>query len=347
MRKFVLATAVLAAGLGMSASAAFAAEYTMKLAVSNPEIETHFSWTHIKVLEREIEARSGGRIDVQIFSGGQLGGPETTVNQTRDGIIEATDASDGHFATTFPDVQVFGAPYVFPSREIAWAVLDGPIGENLRERMAAEVGLRPLFWTENGGFRHFTSADKPLKSVADLQGLKMRVQNHPLHLEIAQSLGMSATPIAWLELYTALQTGVVDGQENSISTFLVPKLYEVQKHMILDGHVYSVNTVVVNEAWYQSLPEELKAAVNQASLIARTTNRGLAVANEITGRATAEAEGVSIYDPTAAEKEEFRALAQDKAIEWLRSNTTPTLIDEVLAAVEEQKTKLGYTVAAQ
>jgi C4-dicarboxylate-binding protein DctP len=337
-----MALAFVFAGTTLLPSASFAADYTMKLAVSNAEIETHFSWTHIKVLEREIEARSGGRIDVQIFSGGQLGGPETTVNQTRDGIIEATDASDGHFATTFPDVQVFGAPYLFPSREIAWAVLDGPIGENLRERMAKEVGLRPLFWTENGGFRHFTSASKPLRSAADLQGLKMRVQNHPLHLEIAQSLGMSATPIAWLELYTALQTGVVDGQENSISTFLIPKLFEVQKHMILDGHVYSVNTVVVNEAWYQALPDDLKAAITQASLIARATNRGLAVANEITGRATIEAEGVSVYDPTAAEKEEFRVLVQDKAIAWLRTNVTPALIDEVVAAVDAEKTRLGY-----
>lgn len=342
MRRFVMASAIAIAGLGMSVSAIVAAEYTMKLAVSNAEIENSFSWTHLKVLEREIEARSGGRIDVQIFSGGQLGGPETTVNQTRDGIIEATDASDGHFATTFPDVQVFGAPYLFPSREVAWAVLDGPIGENLRERMAAEVGLRPLFWTENGGFRHFTSADRPLKSAADLKGLKMRVQNHPLHLEIAQSLGMSATPIAWLELYTALQTGVVDGQENSISTFLIPKLYEVQKHMILDGHVYAVNTVVVNEAWYQSLPAELKDAITQASLIARATNRGLSVANEITGRATLDAEGVSVYVPTNAEKEEFRALVQDKAYAWLRANVTPSLIDEVLAAVDAEKVRLGY-----
>jgi tripartite ATP-independent transporter DctP family solute receptor len=342
MKRIVTAAALAVTGLGLSLSTSIAADFTMKMAVSNAEIETNYSWTHLEVLEREIEARSGGRIDVQIFSGGQLGGPETTVNQTRDGIIEATDASDGHFATTFPDVQVFGAPYLFPSREVAWAVLDGPIGEAMRERMAAEVGLRPLFWTENGGFRHFTSGDKPLRSAADLQGLKMRVQNHPLHLEIAQSLGMSATPIAWLELYTALQTGVVDGQENSISTFLVPKLYEVQKHMILDGHVYAVNTVVVNEAWYQSLPDDLKAVITQASLIARATNRGLAVANEITGRATLEAEGVTVYDPTAAEKEEFRLLVQDKAYAWLRENVTPTLIDEVLAAVEAEKARLGY-----
>lgn len=338
-RSFV---ALLLSATLVGATAARAAEFTLVFGSASPEAENNFSWTHLEVLKREIEARSGGRIEVQMFPGAQLGGIESLVNQVKDGIIQAADPADGHFAATFPDIQVLGIPYVFVSREVAWRVLDGPFGEKMRERMAAEVGLRPLFWSENGGFRHYTNSSKEVRTAADMGGLKMRTMNHPLHMEIAKSLGMSPTPIAWGELYTALQTGVVEGQENAIPTFLIPKLYEVQKYMVLDGHVYSINTVVLNEAWYQGLPDDLKDAVDQAAAIALTTNRGLSVANEISGRHYLESQGMVIHDPTAAEKAEFRALAQPPAVEWLKGQVDPALIDEMLAAVAEAETFYGY-----
>ncbi|HRY26464.1 MAG: TRAP transporter substrate-binding protein DctP [Geminicoccaceae bacterium] len=330
------------AAWAVGAALGHAAEFTMKFSSATPETENSFAWTHLKVLKQEIEARSGGQIEVEMYPGGQLGGIESLVNQVRDGIIQAADPADGHFAPLFPDIQVFGIPYVFVSREVAWRVLDGPFGEMMRDKMAEATGLRPLFWTENGGFRHYSVVGRELRSADDMAGIKMRTMNHPLHMEIASSLGMSPTPIAWGELYTALQTGVVEGQENSIPTFLLPKLYEVQDNIILDGHVYSINTVVVNEAWYQSLPEDLRAAVDQAAVIARTTNRGLSIANEIEGRAFLEEQGVTIYDPTAAEKAVFRERAQPPALEWLKTQIDPVLIDEMLAAVAEAEEYYGY-----
>lgn len=328
--------------LTIGASTADAADFTMRFASATPVTENNFAWTHQEVLQREIEARSGGRIEVEMFPGSQLGGIESLINQTKDGIIQAADPADGHFASMFPDIQVFGIPYVFVSREVAWRVLDGPFGEMMRDRMAEATGLRPLFWTENGGFRHYSTAGREVRSADDMAGIKMRTMNHPLHMEIAKSLGMSPTPVAWGELYTALQTGVVEGQENAIPTFLIPKLYEVQDNMILDGHVYSINTVVVNEAWYQSLPEDLRTAVDQAAAIARTTNRGLSIANEISGRAFLEEQGVTIYDPTAAEKAVFRERAQPPALEWLKTQIDAELIDEMLAAVAEAEEYYGY-----
>jgi len=319
-----------------------AAEFTMRFATASPPMENNFSWTHLEVLAREIESRSGGRIEVEMYPGAQLGGIESLVNQVKDGILQACDPADGHFASTFPDIQAFGVPYLFVNREVAWRVLDGPVGEQMRERMAKEVGLRPLFWSENGGFRHYSSASQEMKSPEDMAGIKMRTMNHPLHMEIAKSLGMSPTPIAWGELYTALQTGVVDGQENSIPTFMVPKLYEVQKNMVLDGHVYSINTVAINEAWYQSLPDDLKGVIRQAAQVALETNRGLSVANEASGRAFLESEGVSIYEPTAEEKAAFREKAQPAAIEWLKTQMDPKVLDEIQAAVAEAEQFYGY-----
>lgn len=342
LSRTLVATAA-AAVVAFAAGGAWAqAEFTMTYASATPITENNFGWTHHEVMAREIEARSGGRIDVQMFPGSQLGGIESLVNQVQDGIIQATDPADGHFASTFPDIQVFGIPYLFVSREVAWRVLDGEFGRMMQDRMAEATGLRPLFWSENGGFRHYTASGRELRGVEDMSGLKMRTMNHPLHMEIARSLGMSPTPVAWGELYTALQTGVVEGQENAIPTFLVPKLYEVQDNMILDGHVYSINTVVVNEAWYQSLPDDLRAVIHQAAAIGLATNRGLSIANEVEGRAYLEAQGVNIYDPTAEEKAIFRDLAQPPAIEWLRGEVDLELIDGILAAVAEAEAFYGY-----
>jgi tripartite ATP-independent transporter DctP family solute receptor len=338
-----LTTTTMTAALVLGAmTSAMAADYTMRVATSSPKAEQNFAYTHFEVFEREVEARSGGRIEVELFPGGQLGGIESVVNQIRDGIIQGGDPSDGHIAPTFPDIQVFGIPYLFTSRDVAWAVLDGPFGKKMADAMAEKTGMRPLFWAENGGFRHYTSANKEIKTADDLAGLKMRTMNHPLHMQIASSLGMSPTPVAWDEVYTSLQTGVVDGQENSIPTFMVPKLYEVQKFMTLDGHVYGLTTFTVNDAWYKELPAELKAAVDQAAIIALATNRGLSVSNETTGRNLLEAEGVTIYDPTPEEKADFRAKAQPKALEWLKGQVDPALVDEAIAAVAEAEKQLGY-----
>lgn len=319
-----------------------AADFTMRFASATAVTENSFAWTPYEVLKREIEARSGGRIAVQMFPGAQLGGIESLVNQVKDGIIQAADPADGHVAPLFPDIQAFGIPYLFPSREVAWRVLDGPFGQKMLKQMAEKTGLRPLYWSENGGFRHYTNNQKEVKTAEDMAGIKMRTMNHPLHMEIAKSLGMSPTPVAWGELYTALQTGVVQGQENAIPTFMIPKLWEVQKFMVLDGHVYSMNMVTLNEAWYQKLPPELRAAIDQSAAIALVANRGLSIANEITGRSFLEKQGVKIHDPTAAQKAEFRKRAQGPALEWLKTKIDPALIDEVLAAVKEAEKFYGY-----
>ncbi len=338
--------------LGMVAGAAFlscslaggvgAADFTMRLAGTTPKAEQNFAYAPFEVLAQEVQARSGGRIKVEIYPGGQLGGIESIVNQISDGTIQGGDPSDGHLAGGFPEIQVFGIPYLFVSRDVAWDVLDGPFGQKIKEMMIKKTGMRPLFWSENGGFRHYSSSKKEMKSVADMAGLKMRTMNHPLHMEIASSLGMSPTPVAWNEVYTSLQTGVVDGQENSIPTFLVPKLFEVQKHMILDGHVYALTTMSINEAWYQSLPEELKRVVDQSARVALAANRGLAVSNELSGRTYLESRGMKIYDPSPVEKMAFRERAQPKAIEWLKGQIDPALVDEMLAAVADSEKRLGY-----
>ncbi len=316
--------------------------YEMHIALGSPKQDYHFSWTPHAVLKNEIEKRSNGRIKVVLYPNGQLGGTESTVKQVRDNILQASDASLGHIAPLYPNAQILEIPYLFPNREVAWSVLDGEFGENFIEEMAKESGLRPLYWGENGGFRHFSNNVRTIRTPDDMKGLKIRVQTAPLYIKLVEGLGASATAIPWAEVYTSLQTGVVDGQENAITTFLTPKFEEVQKYMTLDGHVYSLQTIVVSEQWFQSLPEDLQNVIKQSSLIARTVTRGLTVSGELKGFDTLEQSGVEVYAPTNAEKELFRQSTQENVVSWLKENYDAELIDKLLAEVEAKKAALGY-----
>ncbi len=317
------------------------AEYVMIYGVVNPVKEYHHSWEPHFVFAEEVMRRSGGRIRVELHPGGVLGGIEDQIRQVQRGVIHATDPSEGHLAPIFPDIQVVSIPYLFASEEVAWRVLDGPFGQDLAEHMAATTGVRPLYWSENGGFRHYSNNVRRIQSPEDMRGLKIRTMNIPLHMEIVKALGASPTPVAWLELYTALQTGVVDGQENAIPTFLVPKLEEVQDYIVLDGHVYSVNTVIVNEDWYQGLPEDLQNVIQQAALVGLTVNRGCTRMTEVKGLEYLAEYGVDIYAPTPEEKEAFRE-ATRPVIEWLRNEIGDYWIDYVLEETAKVEEELGY-----
>ena len=222
--------------------------------------------------------------------------------------------------------------------------MNGKVARHMMDDMAEKLAIRPLAFYENGGFRNYTNSKRPLRTAADLKGLKIRTMNNPLHMEIVRNLGASPTPISWKELYSALQTGVVDGQENSVPTFRVPKLEEVQKYMILDGHVYSFTTIMVNEKWLRSLPQELQQAVFQAGAVCRTVHNGLCILEEQKDIDELRKKGLDIYAPPLEVKEEFRKLTQAPAIEWLRKQDgiDGKLLDELLAEVDSVEKKFGY-----
>lgn len=325
-----------AALVAFCGSFASAADYTMKIATEDAPVpgQDHYLFKPLDDFKAEVEAKSEGRISVQIFLRGQLGKTENVLNMVRDGLVEASLGSDGHIAPYFPEVQVLGIPYLFLNRDIAYKVLDGPFGQELSNRMATGIGIRPMVWFENGGYRHY-SASKPIESAADMQGMKIRTMNNPTHMEIVRSLGASPTPINWADLYTALQTGVVDGQENALPTFRVARLEEVQKHIILDGHVYSLNALFVNEKWLESLPEDLRKIVDEAAATMLQGNREISIQNEISDREYLEASGVTIYEPDQATKEKFRDMTQEPVLASIRGNVDPALLDLLFAEIEK------------
>ena len=341
MFRNVLGT-LMAGAVVLAAQGTLAAEYTMKLAITDPEPtapESHYGRTPLIAFAKEVNEKSGGRIEAKIYWGAQLGKVENVLNLVRNGQVEASVASDGHVAPYYPDIEILGIPYLFIDRKVAYDVFDGEFGRMLTDRMAEQSGIRPLPWLENGGYRHYSS-NKQMETAEDMAGLKIRTMNNPVHMQIVTSLGASPTPIPWTDLYTSLQTGVVDGQENSLSTFRVPKLEEVQKFIILDGHVYSVLMLAVSEKWLSSLPDDLRKVVEDAAVNYKEMNRVISVENEEADRAYLEANGVTIIDPPLSVKADFQKKTQGPVIESLKGKVDPDLLQGLLDAVAEAEAKL-------
>jgi TRAP-type transport system periplasmic protein len=326
----------------LGALSASAAEHVMKISLPSPMVE----WTQFNepyaVLKAEIEKRSNGRIDVQLYPAGQLGDMTSGVEQVKKGIIQGVQVGDGWIANHFPEIQVISIPYLFQDRDVAWKVLDGSFGREMMEAYAKKTGLRLLHLTENGGFRSFSNNVREIRSAADMKGLKIRVMPNQAHQETVKALGALPVTIDWGELYTALQTKVADGQENAVPTFLVPKLYEVQKFMTLDGHFYSINSVIVQDKWFKSLPVDLQHAIDQASFVSTTVNRGVCTALEQKGIKFIQEKGMKVYAPTLKEKETFKVATQKPVVDFLKTKVDPSWIDKAFKATERAEKELGY-----
>ena len=327
--------------LVFSISYAADAPIVLKLAHADAtDVFTSRKHAQCMIFANLVNARGGGRIEVQVYGAGALGAEREYVEAIMAGTVQAGIAS-GVMGGFLREAMVTDIPYLFPSASIAWKVLDGPFGDKLSNLLLEKTGLRNLAFAEVG-FRHFTNDVRPIKSPADVKELKIRVQENPLFMTLIKALGGNPTPIAWTEVYTALQTGVVDGHENPISSTVFAKIYEVQKYLTLDGHVYGVDWFVINNKFFKSLPEDLQYIIVDCAKISAGVGRGLQQLNSnVVGYQTVKDYGMEIYAPTEEEMAQFRAAAQGPVIEWLKTEISIDLINEALAevkkAVEEQK----------
>ncbi|MAM14010.1 MAG: hypothetical protein CML23_26850 [Rhizobiaceae bacterium] len=311
----------------------------MKIASPNAEPAANLSefqkivTVPLTEFETAVEERSGGRIDVEIFFAGQLGKMETYPQLVRMGAVQAGISTDAQVSPYFEDINVLSTPYIFGSTDIAFSVFDDGFGEWLNDRMAEESNMRVIAWMQNG-FRNFT-ANTPLNSAADLKGLKIRVQPSEIYMQMVQSLGASPTPIPFSDLYTSLQTGVVDGQENPYVAIRTAKLEEVQKYIIEDKHTYGVLVLVANEDWLESLPEDLRQIVREEALAMAKRERQRAIDSDVADRAYLESKGMTVKELTTAELQAFKDLTQPDALKLVGQTVDQEVIDALFAAVAE------------
>lgn len=203
-----------------------------------------------------VEKETNGAIKVETYHSGQLGDDRTMMEALQLGTQEMTSPSTAPIANFVPDFSVFDIPFLFPSEEVADKVLlEGPIGQELLDKLPAQGMIGLAYW-ENG-FRDLTNNVREVKTAADFKNLKIRTMENQLHLAAFKALGANPTPMAFSELFTAMQQGTVDGQENPVATIYLQKFNEVQKYLSLTHHVYSPFVLLLSKKfWDESTPEQ-------------------------------------------------------------------------------------------
>lgn len=239
-------------------------EESIEIKIAAVGNEDHQSTIMANLFKEELEKNYDGDVNVSIYPNGSLGGEREAAEGVKLGTIQMTVVtSDGALPAWVPDIQVLSIPYLFENKEEAYKVLDGVVSEELNPKFEAE-GFKHLGFGELG-FRHFTNNIREVKTAEDMEGLSIRVQEAPIWFALIKSLDASAVPVSFNELYTALQQGMVDGQENPIASIATSKFNEVQKYLTLDGHTYAAVSMIMNKDFYDGVSDELRTAIDKAA----------------------------------------------------------------------------------
>lgn len=347
----LLAAITMVGTMPMTASAADDSVYTIKITTNNnPTVNLgnyqalDFIYSGALAFENYCEAQSNGRIQVEVYHSGQLGSTVEALQQCMQGTIQACMAGDGETSTLYPNIQALSVPYLFNDRTEFYSMLDSEFMQGMYTDIENTLGIKTLASADNGGFRNFSNSQHPIKSAADMKGLKIRCMEIPAHSIMLESMGAIACPMAWNELYTALQTGVVDGQENSPGTTLNGGFYEVNKYYTMDNHSISSIYLYFNTDYFNTLPEDLQKIVTEAGVMAQHALRGGNCANETLAIEQLASKGMEIYYPTEEEKATFKDAAQEPVVEWLRGEVGDEFVEEFMTAVA--KSNAGETTGA-
>ena len=245
------------------ALAAFAAQAQTELKLAHAAPETDLQQTLSLFFKEQVEARTNGSVTVTIFPQGQLGNDAAMIDGARSGIIDIAMSGLNNFTGLVPQAGALELPFMFPSRDTAYAALDGEIGQGISAEFT-QHGLKVLGFPENG-YRNMTNNRGPIRVPADLAGLNMRVNNSKALNDMFAALGANPLQLPVAELYTALETGVVDAQDHPIGIVLSFKFNEVQKYLSLTQHAYSALALVMNDARFNTLTAEEQKVIAEVA----------------------------------------------------------------------------------
>lgn len=220
-----------------------------------------------------------GRIKVKFYFNNALGGEREVIEGMSINSVKMGMASTGPMGGFVPSFMLFDMPYLFEDLDHVYNVLDGEIGQELANEFLEVTNVRILSWTENG-FRYETNSQRPIHTPADLKGIKHRTQESRAQLQTWRALGTDAIPMAWPEVYTGLQQGVIDSQENPIATILDVGFYEVQKYIAMTKHVYSPAPIMISEAYFETFSEKDQEAILEAGEYATGIQRAASAEQE-------------------------------------------------------------------
>lgn len=337
--------AAVAFGLAATSSVALAQTYTMVIAHLLPEDltdnEVSPAMAHFESL---VEARTGGDIDVQVFGAGSLGSEVDTGKQAQQGTtVQASVMSSGAMSSFFPKYQIITTPFLFPDYRVAWAYFDGPWHADFMKGTIEEAGLRYLgSFDDGGGFVAFTNNVRPIRTLEDIEGLKIRVEENPAHVATMKALGASATPLPWGEVLTALGTGLADGQFNAPGVSASFKLWDVNDYTTWSGHVFNSQSWMVSEDWFQSLPEDYQAIIVDSARESVRMAHGIAALKAVIGWQESCEQFEECIILADAEKQRMADVARPAWKDWIVNDfgIEAALVDELWAEVASIEAEL-------
>ncbi len=285
--KFLMTTI---AGLLCSVSIAGACEITLRSSDTHPD--GYPTVEGVKAMAAEVEEKSDGRICIEVFPSSQLGEEKDTIEQTQFGVIDMVRASFGSFNDIVPVTQLMSLPYLFRSVDHMHTVMDGPIGEEIGAGFEENDLIALAYY--DGGSRSFYNSQKPIQSIADLEGMKFRVMQNDVFVDMMSALGANATPMPYGEVYSSIQTGVIDGAENNFPSYDSSGHAEVAKYFTLDEHLMVPELVAMSKASWDKLSPEDQEIIREAARNSATVQRELWAEQEKASQEKVQAAGAEI-----------------------------------------------------
>jgi tripartite ATP-independent transporter DctP family solute receptor len=278
MKRFFLRTVITAVAL---AAVGIAQAQTRELKIGTQNPKGHPIVTGAEKFAELVAAKSGGKLKVNIFPGGQLGGDAQTISAVQGGTVDFSLQNSGILASQVKDFEIYDFPFLFANPKEVDAIVDGEFGRKLHAKLQ-DKGMLGLAYFELG-FRNITNSKRPINTVADLEGLKLRVIPNAINVDWVKAVGANPTPMAFPEVYAGLESKAIDGQENPLTVINANKFFEVQKHLALTGHQYNPQSLIVSKKTWDSLSADEKKAVQdsatEAGAFQRKINRELMDSN--------------------------------------------------------------------
>jgi tripartite ATP-independent transporter DctP family solute receptor len=303
-----------------------------KLRIAGNFVPEHSSSVAIQQFKKEVEQATKGKVVIEVFDNMQLGGAQENVSQTRAGTIAMTWVGMAFLSRTVPELEAVSLPFLFPGREVAYKVMDGPVGELIEKRMN-DKGFVSLGFMELGA-RQVTNSSRPIRSMADLKGLKIRLQPNETHLATFRALGANPVAMDIKEVYSAMEQKVIDGHENPYNLIFASRFFEVQKYVSNTAHFFDFIAVAANKKRFDSLPAESQRVIRSTMKTAIASQRAAAAKADADALAELQKRGMQ-YDAMPASEREAMRKATAGVVEEIKKRVGAPLVDQVLAEVRK------------
>ncbi len=325
-KRFVLAAALAAA---LACAAARAQE--LRFATQNPR--GHPIVAGMEKLAELVAARSGGKLRLALFPGGVLGSDQANVSALQGGTLDMVVLNSGILASQAKEFGIYDFPFMFANPKEADAVVDGPFGRMMHDKLQAKGIVGIAYWEL--GFREITNSRRPIHALKDIEGLKLRVIPNAINVDWVKALGANPTPLPFPEVYAALDQKAIDGQENPVTVIAANKFYEVQKYLVVTNHQYNPQSVIVSKKTWDALGAENRRILGEAALEAAKYQRQVSRAAGSTALETLRKNGMQVTELPPAELAKLR-----EAMKPVVAKHSEIVGADVVKALQDELTRL-------